>query len=98
MMKALVTAGLLVAALLSGVAGRAQAAGPVGWLDVASEPSAEIFIDDTDTHKMTPQSQLALEPGHHMLKLVTADGSRHRNLGFKIESGKTTKLSFTLLP
>jgi hypothetical protein len=98
MTKALVAAGVLAASLLGGGAVRAQSPGPVGWLAVTSDPPAEIFVDDADTHKTTPQDKLALEPGHHKLKLVTADGSRQRALGFTIEAGKTTKLSFKLLP
>jgi hypothetical protein len=93
-MKRFLAAGLALAALLAGSSGRAQA--DVGWLDVSSDPSAEIFIDDADTQKATPQSHLPLSAGHHRLKLVTPDGARKRSIGFNVEAGKTTKLTIHL--
>ncbi len=88
--------GVVMTGLLGAVAGRAQA--DVGWLDVASEPPAEIFLDDVDTKKVAPQTHMPLSAGHHRLKLVTPDGGRERSIGFTVEAGKTTQLTIHLAP
>ncbi len=62
------------------------------FLDVASEPSARIMIDDADTGQSTPQERLALSPGHHVLTLVTPDGAHKRTIGFTVEAGSTKRL------
>jgi hypothetical protein len=75
-----------------------RADGEAGWLDVSSDPPAEIFVDDQDTKTVTPQHHVSLPAGHHNLKLVTTDGSRQRKIGFKVESGKGTTLTIHLGP
>ncbi len=86
-------AGMAVHAA-SGVA-RADDA-DTGWLDVASDPSAEILVDDVDTNKTTPQSHMPLKAGHHKLTLVTKDGAHKRSIGFNVSAGQTTKLTIHL--
>ena len=81
------------AALPSGIV-RAQA--DTGYLNVASDPPAEIFIDDADTGKVTPQGKLELASGHHKLTLVTKDNAHKRTIGFRINAGETTKLTIHL--
>ena len=68
----------------------------VGYLNVASTPSAEVFIDEVDTGKTTPVTQLALKPGAHKLTLVSADKTVKRSLGFTITGGETTRLTINL--
>jgi len=75
-----------------------RADGEPGWLDISSDPPAEIFVDDQDTKTVTPQHHIALPAGHHNLKLVTTDGSRQRKIGFKVEAGKGTTLTIHLGP
>jgi hypothetical protein len=93
---------VMAAALLAGVAvhaslgvALAQDAG-TGWLDVASDPSAEILVDDVDTNKATPQTHMPLDAGHHKLTLVTKDGAHKRSIGFNVTAGQTTKLTIHL--
>jgi hypothetical protein len=97
-MRTVLAACAIVATLLGGASGRALAQGPAstGILNVSSDPPAEIFIDDADTKKMTPQPNLVLSAGHHRLKLVTPDAAHERKIGFTIEAGKTTTLTFHL--
>jgi hypothetical protein len=96
---------MLAAALLAGVAvhaslGVARAAraddAETGWLDVASDPSAEILVDEVDTNKATPQTHMPLKAGHHKLTLVTKDGAHKRSIGFNVTAGQTTKLTIHL--
>jgi hypothetical protein len=75
---------------------RTASADDTGYLDVASDPPAEIFIDDGDTGKVTPQPKLTLPAGHHRLTLVTSDNARKRTIGFRITAGETTKLTIHL--
>ncbi len=86
----LAAAALLLLPLLA--PGQARADGNIGWLDVASDPPAEIFIDDADTKLVTPQAHLPLAAGHHKLKLVAPDG-RQSKIGFSVAAGKTTSLT-----
>jgi hypothetical protein len=68
-----------------------------GLLDVASDPPAEVFIDETDTGKVTPQHRLELEVGHHKLTLVSKkDSVVKRTIGFNVLAGQTTKLTIHL--
>jgi hypothetical protein len=92
----------MAAALLAGMAvhasfgvARADDA-ETGWLDVASDPSAEILVDDADTNKATPQTHMPLKAGHHKLTLVTKDGAHKRSIGFNVTAGQTTKLTIHL--
>lgn len=93
---------VMIAALLAGTAvhaatgvARADAA-DTGWLDVASDPSAEILLDEVDTNKATPQTHMPLKAGHHKLTLVTKDGAHKRSIGFSVTAGQTTKLTIHL--
>jgi len=104
-MKALLVSCAMVAMLLGGAGAQAQlhsAAAPAqqkdsGFLDVASDPKgAKISIDDADTGKATPQTQLPLKVGHHKLTLATPDGLHSRTIGFTIAAGQTTKLTIHL--
>jgi hypothetical protein len=67
-----------------------------GFLDVSSDPSAKILIDDSDTGKVTPQPHLELKVGHHKLTLVRLDGGHSRSLGFTIAAGQTRKFTLHL--
>jgi hypothetical protein len=67
-----------------------------GFLDVSSDPPAKVFIDDSDTGKVTPVQHFSLNAGHHKLTLVTADGTHKRTIGFTVDAGQTTKLSIHL--
>jgi len=93
---------VMAAALLAGVAVHASLGvaraddAQTGWLDVASDPSAEILVDDVDTNKATPQTHMPLKAGHHKLTLVTKDGAHKRNIGFNVTVGQTTKLTIHL--
>ena len=92
----------MAAALLAGMAVHASSAvaladdADTGWLDVASDPSAEILVDDVDTNKATPQTHMPLKAGHHKLTLVTKDGAHKRSIGFNVTAGQTTKLTIHL--
>jgi hypothetical protein len=92
-MKRVLAACALALTLLGG---RSVHADDQGWLDVSSDPPAEIFIDDADTRMVTPQPHISLAAGHHRLKLVTPDGAKQRKIGFSIEAGKGTTLSIHL--
>jgi hypothetical protein len=102
-MRTLLTIYTLVGALLglpaahaaADVAGRAEQK-DAGFLDIGSDPPARVIIDDADTKTVTPQPHLELAAGHHTLTLVTLDGARRRTIGFKVEPGKTTKLTILL--
>ncbi len=101
-MKRVLSVGAAAAALLAGVALNAAPAvaraddAQTGWLDVASDPPAEILVDEVDTSKMTPQTHMALKVGHHKLTLVTKDGAHQRSIGFTVTAGQTTKLTIHL--
>ncbi len=90
----------LVAAAAQPVAARAgahrSADSDTGYLEVTSDPRAEVLIDDTDTGKTTPVARLPLKAGHHKLTLTTSNPDRKKSIGFKIEAGQTTKLSIHL--
>ena len=64
----------------------------VGWLDVTSDPPAEIVLDGVDTKLVTPQKHLPVAAGHHDLRLLAAD-ARRSEIGFTVAAGKTTSLS-----
>ena len=93
---------VMAAALLAGVAVYASSGvaraddAETGWLDVASDPSAEILVDEADTNKVTPQTHMPLKAGHHKLTLVTKDGAHKRSIGFNVTAGQTTKLTIHL--
>ena len=90
-------APLAVVLLSASTAVASIAAGTdIGYLNVSSTPPAEVFIDDVDTGKMTPVTQLALKQGDHKLTLVSADKTLKRSLGFRITSGDTTRLKINL--
>lgn len=84
--------GVGILGLLAGLAGRASAQGDIGWLDVSSDPVAEIYIDDQDQNVQTPQPHLAVSAGHHRLRLQTTDGKTSK-IAFTVTAGKTTSLS-----
>lgn len=94
--------GAIAAALLAGAAALAPAGvaradtNDTGFLDVASDPAAEILVDDVDTKKVTPQTHMPLKVGHHKLTLVTTDGAHKRSIGFNVDAGQTTKLTIHL--
>jgi hypothetical protein len=91
-MKRLLAAATIILTVLTGSVGVVLAEDKIGWLDVASDPPAEIFIDDATTHKFTPQVHLPLTAGHHNLKLVAKDGATSK-IGFSVAADKTTKLT-----
>ena len=95
-MKKVLAACAMAVTLLGGATGRAD--GEPGWLDISSDPPAEVFVDDVDTKTVTPQHHVSLPAGHHRLKLVTADGVRQRKIGFTVEAGKGTTLTIHLAP
>jgi hypothetical protein len=66
----------------------------VGYLEVWSEPVAEIVIDGADTGLRTPQT-LPLRPGHHNVTLLRGE-RRPSTYGFKVEPGRTTRLKIHL--
>jgi hypothetical protein len=85
--------GIVAAAVaLLGAVGIGRAEENIGWLDVASDPPAEIFIDEADTKLMTPQKHMPLAAGHHSLRLLAPDG-KHSKIGFSVAAGKTTSLT-----
>ena len=65
-----------------------------GYLEVWSEPPAEIVLDGNPTGLWTPQT-LTLGPGHHNLTLLRRE-RRPSSYGFKIEPGRTTRLKIHL--
>jgi hypothetical protein len=76
--------------------GNVSAQADAGFLNVASDPPAEIIIDDADTGKVTPQPKISLPAGHHRLTLVTKDSAHKRTIGFRITAGETTQLTIHL--
>jgi hypothetical protein len=68
----------------------------VGYLEVYSEPRAEIILDDELTGMWTPQT-MALRPGHHKLTLLRREREqRPSSYGFTIEPRQTTRLKIHL--
>jgi hypothetical protein len=99
MTKTLLAIGAMTAMFLGGAAVRAQPREP-GFLDVSSEPRAEIFIDEQRTGLWTPQT-ISLRPGHHKLTLLRPaarpEGDRRAsNYGFTVEPRQTTRLKIHL--
>jgi hypothetical protein len=95
MTKTLLTIGALTALLLGGSEVRAQPR-DLGYLDVSSEPRAEILIDGQPTGLWTPQT-IPLRPGHHKLTLVRPERDRRAsNYGFTVEARQTTRLAIHL--
>ena len=85
----------MAAALLGGGVVRAQPR-DVGYLEVYSEPRAEIILDDELTGMWTPQT-MALRPGHHKLTLLRRERERRpSSYGFTIEPRQTTRLKIHL--
>lgn len=72
--------------------GLAPAEPKVGWLDVTSDPPADIVLDGVDTRLVTPQKHLPVATGHHDLRLLTAD-ARRSAIGFSVAAGRTTSLN-----
>lgn len=71
--------------------------GILGTLNLDSKPrSAEIFLDDSATGKITPNSLPNLFPGIHKVKLKY-DGYWDSNVDVEIESGKTTYPYITMV-
>jgi hypothetical protein len=66
----------------------------LGYLDVRSEPSAEIVIDGQDTGLRTPQT-VPLGAGHHTVTLLRRE-RKPSTYGIKIEPGRTTRLEIHL--
>jgi hypothetical protein len=93
---ALAALGIAGGAPVAGAAVQSRADAETGYLDVTSDPPAQVHIDDADTGKTTPVQHLPLKAGHHKLMLVTADGAHKRTIGFTVEAGQTTKLSIHL--
>jgi hypothetical protein len=86
---------VMAAALLGGGVVRAQPR-DVGFLEVVSEPRAEIILDDELTGMWTPQT-MALRPGHHKLTLLRRERDRRpSSYGFTIEPRQTTRLKIHL--
>jgi hypothetical protein len=95
MTKTLLAISAMTAALLGGAMARAQPR-EVGFLEVYSEPRAEIILDDELTGMWTPQT-MALRPGHHKLTLVRPERDRRPSVyGFTIEPRTTTRLKIHL--
>ena len=92
MMKRLLALSAITATLLGPVAVTAQPR--AGYLQVWSEPRAEIVIDGNPTGLWTPQT-LELGPGHHALTLLRR-ARRPSTYGFKVEPGRTTRLDIYL--
>lgn len=92
MTKALLAMSVAAATLLGAAAVAAQPR--VGYLDVRSEPRAEIVIDGSPTGLWTPQV-LALDPGHHAVTLVRRE-RRPSTFGIRVEPGRTTRLNIHL--
>lgn len=87
---------LAMCAVTVGLFGVAQVSAQprVGYLEVWSEPTAEILIDGSATGLWTPQT-LPLRPGHHNVTLLRGE-RRQSTYGFKIEPGRTTRLKIHL--
>jgi hypothetical protein len=95
MSKRLLAIGALAALLLGGSHGRAQPR-DLGYLDVSSEPRAEILIDGKPTGLWTPQT-IPLRAGHHKLTLVRPERDRRAShYGFIVEARQTTRLAIHL--
>jgi hypothetical protein len=99
MTKTLLAISAMAAALLGGGAVHAQPR-DAGFLEVYSDPRAEIVLDDEPTGMWTPQT-LALRPGHHKLTLVRLElrperERRFSTYGFVIEPHHTTRLRIHL--
>jgi hypothetical protein len=84
----------MAAALLGNVAQRPEPP-EFGFLDVESEPAAEIAIDGGGTGLWTPQHHLPLLVGHHRMTLLRA-GHRPSTYGFTVQPGATTRLTIHL--
>jgi hypothetical protein len=93
MTRTVLAIGALTAMLLGETVVQAQPR-DAGFLEVSSEPRAQIFLDDEPTGLWTPQT-LALRPGHHKLTLMRPE-RRPSNYGFTIEARQTTRLKIHL--
>jgi hypothetical protein len=68
-----------------------------GFLDVESEPSAEIAVDGASTGLWTPQHRLRLPVGHHNVTFFRRERERRPStIGFTIRPGETTHLTIHL--
>jgi hypothetical protein len=95
MKRALATAMMTLAVLVTGVGVVLAQPSNIGWIDVTTsnpvEPAA-IFVDDAGTNLITPQTHMPLVAGHHTVTLTTPDG-RSSSIGFSLAAGQTTKIS-----
>ena len=64
-----------------------QAMASLGFLNLASRPSASIFVDGVDIGRTTPLVQWPLKVGKHKIRLVL--GSKKRELAIEVRSGQT---------
>jgi hypothetical protein len=98
------TAGVLLSTALAGASAKgpdgrsglaAQPSAEIGWLTVRSEPKARLWIDGSDTGKVTPVTRLELSAGKHKIELV-ADAGLRRSLGIVITKGEEKRLDVTM--
>jgi hypothetical protein len=94
-MMALLAAGTMAMALAAR-GSTPEDGGALGYLDVSSDPPAEIFIDGADIGQTTPAQHVPRHVGHHKLTLTVPDGSHKRTIGFTIGAGQTTQLTIHL--
>ncbi len=69
-----------------------------GFLDLTSNPAAEITVDGAATHQKTPQHKLKLTPGVHAITLTVKKPALSESFTVEIESGKTQKKLVDLQP
>jgi hypothetical protein len=87
----------LTATLFAGVAQRPEPPREFGYLDVESEPPAEIAVDGEFTGLWTPQHHLRLPVGHHQVTLFRRERERRPSrFGFLIRPGEITHLTIHL--
>jgi hypothetical protein len=68
----------------------------IGALEISSEPSgARVYVDDTDTQRVTPATITNLIADGHRYTLKLS-GYKDSSGGFNIETGKTTTVSIVL--
>jgi hypothetical protein len=59
----------------------------LGFLSLASRPSASVFVDGVDIGRTTPLTQWPLKVGKHKIRLVL--GNKKREISVELKSGQT---------
>jgi hypothetical protein len=63
-----------------------------GTLQIGSKPPCKIYIDGRRTGLSTPQRQIRLRPGRHVVRLENREVGINERFSIRIRDGRTTKV------